>query len=138
MALLALNIREIPIFRDYKCQNFHIDTVGKQVPFFTCQVAEKARIADIISQTNTAFHPLQPLSRIEAYAIMMKAIRVLPPATEKDWKLGVMKQAIALGFTVRTTETFEPERYLTIPEMYILTQRFNTYYRDHAPCVIQI
>jgi len=66
------------------------------VPTFTCQVAEKARTAGIISQTNKQFKPLQSVSRIEAYSIMMKSICVHPVTNSTNWKQEVIKKAMSL------------------------------------------
>jgi len=91
--LLSLTVRGVPILRDYACKNRHTDTSGSKVPSFTCQVAEKAQEVQIISQTNKQFNPLKPVSRIEAYSVMMKSICVHPLTTSTNWQQEVIKQA---------------------------------------------
>lgn len=129
--LLSLKVQGASILRDYTCQNLYSDTFGRFVPSYTCQVAEKAQAAQIISSTNTEFYPLQAVSRIEAYSIMMKSICVHPEANSLNWQTEVIKKAMKLGFTVRNLDTFEPNRPLSIPEMYIVVQRINDYDKDH-------
>lgn len=82
--------------KEYTCLNLFTDTAGKSVPFYTCQVAEKAQATKIISETNTEFNPLKPVSRIEAYAIMMKSICVMPETTNTNWQKEVIKKAMEL------------------------------------------
>ena len=62
------------LVNNYICFQLHTDTSGKLIPSYTCQVAEKAQAVKIISQTNKQFNPLKPVSRIEAYALMMKSV----------------------------------------------------------------
>jgi hypothetical protein len=90
---LSLQVKGIPIVKDYTCQKLHTDTSGARLPSYTCQVAEKAREAKIISQTNKEFNPLQPVSRIEAYVMMMKSICVMPEITTPHWQSEVIKKA---------------------------------------------
>ena len=124
------------MLRDYACQKLHTDTFGDLVPSYTCQVAEKAQAAQIISETNTEFNPLKPVSRIEAYVLMMKSICVMPETTDINWQQDVIEKAMELGFTVRTLTTFEPDRPLSIPEMYTVVQRLNDYGKTHETCKV--
>ena len=66
------------------------------MPIYTCQVAEKARAAKIISEANKEFNPLRPVSRVEAYAIMMKSICIQPDTTITPWQSSVIQKAIDL------------------------------------------
>lgn len=94
--LLSLSVRGVPILRDYTCQKHHTDTFGNLVPNYTCQIAEKAQAVKIISSLNKEFNPLKPVSRIEAYAIMMKSICVMPATTSSNWQTEVIKEAMRL------------------------------------------
>ena len=78
------------------CKKLHTDTFGTLVPSYTCQVAEKAQAAQIISPTNKQFNPLKPVSRIEAYIMMMKSICVMPETTNTNWQKEVIKKAMEL------------------------------------------
>jgi len=113
---------------------FYSDTIGTMIPWYTCQVAEKARMAHLISSTNIQFKPLNSVSRIEAYSIMMKSICVHPLTTVPNWKQEVTKKAIELWFTVRTLESFEPERNLIISEIQTLVQVFSVYDQKNSKC----
>ena len=84
------------MLRDYTCQKLHTDTFGDLVPSYTCQVAEKAQAVKMISETNKEFNPLKPVSRIEAYAIMMKSICVQPDTAITPWQSSVIQKAIDL------------------------------------------
>ncbi|MEI6710907.1 MAG: hypothetical protein WCK88_01225 [bacterium] len=79
-------MKGIGILQDYTCKKSHTDTFGNLVPSYTCQVAEKAQAAKIISETNKQFNPLKPVSRIEAYAIIMKSICIQPETTNTHWQ----------------------------------------------------
>lgn len=135
-AMLSLNARGTSIERAYVCQKRHTDTHSSRVPSYTCQVAEKAQAAGMISQTNTQFKPLQTVSRIEAYSIMMKSICVHPVTNANNWQKEVIKKAMQLGFTVRNLNTFEPDKPLLIPEMYAVVKRLNDYAKEHNTCEV--
>jgi hypothetical protein len=94
--LLSLMVQGVTISREYKCQKFHTDTSGSLVPRYTCQVAEKAQAAKIISPINKEFNPLKSVSRIEAYSLLMKSICVHPVTSDSDWQKEFIKKAIEL------------------------------------------
>jgi len=126
----------VSLVSGYTCLKFHTDTTGNLIPSYTCQVAEKAQAEKIISQTNKQFNPLKSVSRIEAYSVMMKSICVHPVTNALNWETKVIKKAMELRFTVRTLDTFEPDRALTMQEMYILTQRLNDYAKKNTTCTL--
>ncbi len=129
-----MKVGNFSLVPNYICQKIHTDTLGGIIPLYTCQVAEKARTTGLISQENTEFNPLKPISRIETYSIMMKSICVHPKTTSQNWQTAVINKAIDLGFTVRTLETFEPDRPLLMSEMYAVINRLVEYGKTHNTC----
>ncbi len=61
----------------------------------------------------------------------------MPETTNTNWQKEVIQKAMELGFTVRTIDTFEPDRLLTIPEMYIVVQRLSEYGKGHETCTVR-
>jgi hypothetical protein len=53
-------------------------------------------MAQLISAINTQFNPLRPVSRAEAYSMMMKSVCIQLITTEKNWEQEVIKKAIEL------------------------------------------
>jgi len=84
--ILSLSVRGVPLVAQYACQKMHTDTSGIRVPSFTCQIAEKARTAQIISPTKPEFSPLNPITRSEAYAVLMRSICIVPDAQYTNWQ----------------------------------------------------
>lgn len=132
--LVALKLRGIPMLREYSCHHLYEDIFSVGLPWFTCQAVEKAKTAQMISATNTHFYPLSPVSRIEAYSILMKSICVHPISTDENWKYLVIKKAQELWFTVRTLETFEPDRPLLGSELSIISQYLDEYAQKYMTC----
>jgi len=67
---------------------------------------------------------------------MMKSICVHPVTNGNNWQKEVIKKAMELGFTVRTIDIFEPDRPLTVFEMYTVVQRLSKYEETHETCTV--
>ena len=133
----SLDAGGILLDTNYACQKKHSDTSLTTVPAYACQVAEKAQKANIISPVNTEFKPLQTVSRAEAYSIFMKSACVHPVTTGENWITEIIKKAIELKFTVRTAESFEPNRPLTIFEMYAIANQVKKYSDINKSCTTE-
>lgn len=91
---MAARMRGIPLDEStYDCQKNQNDTV-KGVPSWVCEVAEKSQAAGLISSANKSFRPLDPMSRAEAYSVLMKTICVHPKTTDQNWQVEVARAAI--------------------------------------------
>lgn len=123
---LGDRLRGIPLDDNYDCQGSHTDT-ERGVASWVCEAAEKAQIAGLISATNTKFRPLDTMTRVEAYSVLMKSICVHPETTYKNWQTEVAKAAKEYGFTSRTISNFEPNRPILRQELYALTARLAEY-----------
>lgn len=64
----------------------------------------------------------------------MKSACVHPVTTSDNWVSEIVKTAIQLGFTVRTTETFQPDRPLSIFEMYAVAGQIQSYAANGKGC----
>jgi subtilisin family serine protease len=109
----------------YVCRGWYVD-IGL-TPSYACQVIEEAAKKQLITRANTLFRPSDTLSRAEAYAILMKSICIVPDGSSPDWQTNIARKAREHGFTVRDSETFEPERPLLVSEMYAIVSQMVKY-----------
>ncbi|MEI6710703.1 MAG: hypothetical protein WCK88_00005, partial [bacterium] len=117
---IADRIRGIPLGdKGYTCRKLFNDTI-KGVGTWVCEAAEKAQIAELISNKNTAFRPLETLTRAEAYAIALKSVCIQPLTESKNWQTNVINTAKKYDFTTRTVANFEPKRPISRGETYAL------------------
>lgn len=124
---IAIKFSGIEVTGLYICQNRFTDTPTP----YSCEVAEKAQFAGLISQERTTFHPTRSVTRVEAYAIFMKSICVAPETNENNWQKLIIKKAIELGFTTRTIDTFRPNRTISTPEMFALAQKIGEWKKNN-------
>lgn len=96
-------------------------------PGHACQVVEKAADNNLITRANSLFRPYDTISRAEAYAILMKSICIVPDNSSSDWQTNIAQKAREHGFTVRTSDTFEPERPLLVREMFAIVRQMVIY-----------
>ncbi len=116
---IVLKFSGVEVNGMYICRNKFTDTPTP----YSCEIAEKAQTAGIISKERETFEPERPVTRIEAYAIFMKSICVAPETNENNWQKLIIKKAIELGLTTRTIENFRPNRPISTSEMFALAQK---------------
>ncbi len=124
---IALKLSGIEVTGLYICQNRFTDTPTP----YSCEVAEKAQFAGLISQERTTFRPTRSVTRVEAYAIFMKSICVAPETNENNWQNLIIKKAIELGFTTRTIDNFRPNRPISNSEMFALAQKIGEWKKNN-------
>lgn len=129
-----MTIRGVSLSEYYACENRHSDTQGESVSESTCQIAEKAQDAGIISRSKTTFRPLDSVTRVEAYSMLMKSACVTIEKTNPDWRINVIEKAIELGFTKRTLETFSPDRSILLSEIIAIGKRLEAWKADNGSC----
>lgn len=131
---LAVTIRAVELAEYYACEGRHSDTQGDNISESTCQIAEKAQDAGIISRSKTTFRPLDSVTRVEAYSMLMKSACITIDKNNTDWRANVIEKAIELGFTKRTFETFSPDRSILISEIIAIGKRLESWKEQNGSC----
>lgn len=131
---LAVTIRGVELSEYYACEGRHSDTQGDNISESTCQIAEKAQNAGIISRSKTTFRPLDSVTRVEAYSMLMKSACITIDKNNADWRQNVIEKAIELGFTKRTFETFSPDRSILISEIIAIGKRLESWKEQNGSC----
>lgn len=140
---IATRIRNIPMKKNYICQNMFLDVSATTLPSWMCQIAERAANAGLISRERTSFEPLMPASRAEAYSTLLASI-CIDTSSESivgfagknvdAWQKKVIRSAIRNGFTARTEANFNPARPMKMEELYALTTRIIQHAENHPTC----
>lgn len=131
---LAVTIRGVELAEYYACEGRHTDTQDDNISESTCQIAERAQDAGIISRSKTTFRPLDSVTRVEAYSMLMKSACITIDKNNADWRDNVIEKAIELGFTKRTFETFSPDRSILISEIIAIGKRLETWKDQNGSC----
>lgn len=79
---------------------------------------------DIISSERKTFEGDRSVTRAEAYAMIMKSVCMnVTQNTSSDWRKNVHTLAQEQGLTIKSWETFSPERPILRQELFVLASR---------------
>ena len=118
--LTGLNFRtvaSIALPDPYTCENTFID-VKQNVPnSWACRSVEIAAKNGIISSTNKEFRPEGEITRAEAIAMMLSAVKLMPKTdTTQTWQTTVMQTSKTLWIV--TDATMSPDEKITRGELF--------------------
>ena len=118
--LTGLNFRtveSISLPDPYTCENTFLD-VKQNVPnSWACRSVEIAAKAGIITTNNKQFRPEADITRAEAIAMMLSAVKLMPKTdSTKTWQENVMDTSRALG--ILADDKLSPDEKITRGELF--------------------
>lgn len=89
---------------------------------------------DLIFPNNGAFEPTKKISRIEAYALLMRGVCMSPVEGEEDMARAIHQKAMQEGITTKQWARFRPQSSITRNEVFIVASALADWADKNGGC----
>jgi len=126
--------KHIPLVTPENYKNLYTDIGIGEVSWIQ-PIVETALKYRIITKERTTFEPDRDVTRAEAYAMIMQSVCMTPSKNSTHtWQQNIFTRAKKEGLTIKTWDTYEPERPILRQELFLIASRASDWAERTGGC----